>query len=250
MKLTNCIKLATVVCLMFVFYLSNVSAFDVEYNAGYALSKSVEGSDLIVRGTVTGLDGVWRELKYAANCTTDVTIMVEDLIKGTPNEDKNKIKFMVEGGTCIDPQGEWTRLTVSSVPEFKIGERVLIFLAECTGRYCADFPYNKLVLWRGIYGKTTITETTENISWLYLVSETDASAVKHISLPLDLTINMCKAAVKDMDAVVIFEKNIKDEIRDNPDSTVDLSPLLLKNLKRDVKAVLEKKEEPEAKEQD
>ena len=82
MKLTNCIKLATVVCLMFVFYLSNVSAFDVEYNAGYALSKSVEGSDLIVRGTVTGLDGVWRELKYAANCTTDVTIMVEDLIKG------------------------------------------------------------------------------------------------------------------------------------------------------------------------
>ena len=235
-------RLVSLLGILFGLYLSNASASDVENKVGFGIAKSVENSDSVVRGTVTNLESVWCEREYDSNCTTEVIITVEDLIKGTPNEGDNKIKFMVEGGRCLDPDGEWLHSSVSYEPEFKIGEEVLVFLAEDSGRYCDNYPDNKLVVWHGSYGKRTITEQTEDLDWIYLVSETDVLVVKDISLPLDLSIDMCKAAVKDMKAMVELEEGIKDEIRDNPDSVVDVSETLLENLKRDVKAVLEKED--------
>jgi len=242
-KLMKRVFVVVLAIVLFACVMINVQASNLEYNKGYSVSGSVEGSDLIVRGIVTGLDGVWRDLKYATDCTTDVTITVTDMIKGKTNAGENKVKFMVEGGLCLDPNGEWLNLDVSYEPEYKIGEEVLVFLAKCEDDFCNDFLYSKLVHWRGIYGKNLITEETKELAWLYLTSETDETAVKHVIIPLDLSIDMCKAAVRDADAVVTLEESIKTEVKNKDNFSVKISQTLMANLKRDVEAILEKKKE-------
>ena len=242
------ISIASVIIgLMLASLMPSASASDLEYSAGYSISKSVENCAVVARGTVTGLDGVWRDLKHATPCTTDVTITVTDMIKGKPNAGANKVKFMVEGGICIDPEGEWTQLSVSYEPQYKIGEDVIVFLAECDDDFCNDFPYGKLGHWRGKYGKRLIREETQALGWLYLVSKTDPAAVKEIGLPLALSIDMMKATLKDKDAVVTLEKEIKEEIKNSKNVAANISQTLMNKLKRDVKAALEKKVEPEGK---
>ena len=58
---------------LFVLCLPAASALDVEYNEGYALSKTVERSDLIVVGRVTEIEFIWRD-NIESKHTTDITL--------------------------------------------------------------------------------------------------------------------------------------------------------------------------------
>ena len=246
--------------ILFFVYLSNVStsksisdseAEDLEYAKGYTLSKMVERCDVILQGQVIGMERVWRdELKHGLFCTTDVTVSIDELIKGTPNAGKHKVKLMTEGGHCLHPEtGEWGNVHMDPNIKFEFDEQVLLFLYECESVSCADFPHNALQPYRLHYGKRTLKwrksahfmhpVTMPTIYFSYLLSDTDLSSRKHVGLPLDLTIDMCKAAVKDMDAVVELEEDIKEALLQTGKSILPES--LIMRLKRDVKAILDKK---------
>lgn len=248
--------------ILFFVYLSNVStsksisdseaeAEDLEYQKGYTLSKTVERCDVILQGQVIGMERVWRdELKHGLFCTTDVTVGIAELIKGTPNAGKNKVKFMAEGGTCLHPEtGEWGNVDIDPNVRFEFDEQVLLFLYECESEWCADFPHNALQPYRLNYGKRTLKwkksphfmhpVTMPTIYFSYLLIDTDLSSLKPVDLPLDLTIDMCKAAVKDMAAVVELEEDIKEALLQTGKSILPES--LIMRLKRDVKAILDKK---------
>lgn len=238
---------SVIIGLMLVSFVRSGSTDDLELVASYSLSAAVENCTVIARGIVTGMEGVWRDLRYAPDCTTDITVTVTDMIKGEPNVGTNRIKYAIEGGICMDPTGEYWDLDASYIPEYKLGEEVLVLLYECDNMFCEDFPYQKLIHYRGEigkgFGKRVITEKTTSMGWIYLADETDASTRKDIGLPLDLSIDMMKAAVKDKDAVVTLENAIRAEITDSESNMPRLSQTLIDNLKRDVKAVLEKEDE-------
>lgn len=234
---------SVIIGLMLVSFVRSGSTDDLELVASYSLSAAVEKCAVIARGTVTGMEGVWRDLRHAPNCTTDVTVTVTDMIKGEPNLGTNRIKYTIEGGVCIDPTGEWVSLSVSYMPKYTLGEEVLLLLYECDDMFCEDFPYQKLRHYLTHYGKRVITEKTTSMGWIYLLSEVEASEYKEIKLPLDLSIDMMKAAVKDKDAVVTIETAIKEEIKGSESVAPRLSQTLIDKLKRDVKAVLEKEDE-------
>ena len=259
--------MSRIVCIgiiLFFFFLSNVSASksisesdskaiaeEIERLKSYALSKMVERCDVILQGQVIGMERVWRdELKHAPSCTTDVTVGIDELIKGTPNAGKNKIKLMTEGGRCVHPEtGEWWRVTMNPNVRFEFDEQVFLFLYECESVYCADFPHNALQTYLHNYGKRTLKWkpashltpplVMPNVYFIYVLDDSDTSSLAEVDLPLDLTIDMCKAAVKDMDAVVELEEDIKAALVQTGKSRLPES--LITRLKRDVKAILDKK---------
>ena len=119
-----------VVVALFVIPLSAFAFTNLEYKEGFAMSKMVERCDIVVRGRVTDLEGVWREnIDY--NVTTDVTITVDEIIKGSVNAGADTVKFMIQGGTATNPNtGEEQVLWVSSVPTYELNERILLFLFD------------------------------------------------------------------------------------------------------------------------
>ena len=63
--------------------------------------------------------------------TTDVTIAVTETIKGTPNINNNKVKFMIQGGQAFNPAtGKQKDLIITSVPKFAVNDEVLLFMVN------------------------------------------------------------------------------------------------------------------------
>ena len=58
---------------------------DLDYNKGYALFVAVERCDLVFIGRVKNIDYVFRR-NTKVGYTTDITVGVTKLIKGTPNQ--------------------------------------------------------------------------------------------------------------------------------------------------------------------
>ena len=232
--------LVLMVILSCILFLSNASAFDVEYNEGFAISKTIEMCKVVVVGRVTQIDFVWRdniEIKH----TTDVTVTVDQMIKGTPNVGSDRVRFMIEGGTCTNPNtGRTNRRSVSGVPTFEIGERILLFLIEAEDPYYENFPYGRLYPYREGYGKAVIKD--ESIFRIYLLSKTDASDLKVVKMPLELAMNLCKAAKKDVDETAKLELDIKADMRSSDKKLVTLSEARIKSLKDKAKVIRDKEE--------
>lgn len=82
-----------------------------------------EMSDRIALGTVTGVTSSWNvNMDFI---TTAVTVQVEQDIKGTGS---NPLVVTLHGGSVGD-----ITLTVSEMPEFEAGQRVVVFLGPFTG---------------------------------------------------------------------------------------------------------------------
>ena len=233
--------LVLMVILSCILFLSNVSAFDVEYNEGFAISKTIELCKIVAVGRVTQIDFVWRdniEIKH----TTDVTVTVDQMIKGTPNVGSDRVRFMIEGGTCTNPAtGRTNTRSVSGVPEFSVGERILLFLFEADDPYYDNFPYGRLYPYRETYGKALIKE--ESIIRIYLLSNTDASDMKLVKMPLELAVNLCEAAAKDAGATSRLEIDLKDDIRRSDKMITELSETLIMRLKDRAKVIRDKEED-------
>ena len=89
-----------------------------------SLAELVERSDAIVAGEVLDLRPAWTADRR--EIFTTVTLRPDRRFKGA---ERSLIRFQVPGGTVGD-----TRLTVTHVPVFAVGETALVFLAGDSGR--------------------------------------------------------------------------------------------------------------------
>ena len=170
----------------------SASGIMLAYEKGYNITNFVEDSDLIVFGWVVGREPASRQ---SHGYTTMITIDVIETIKGTPKAGDN-LQLTLGGGECgvsID--------ILEDEPEFELGEEVLLFLQKYTqGGYC---------VFRGIEGKLPVEPSGQ-----VLISYTlDKDVVKEIYLPVDLVIQIGKAAVKDPEASRRLEEDIKAHIK-------------------------------------
>ena len=237
MQPTRLVALAVV---LFGLCMSDAFGWDSEYRQGFALSTSVEKSHLIVKGRVTALEGVFRE-NIGGKITTDVTVTVTETIKGTPNINKTQVKFMIEGGAAVNPAtGKTQRLFVTGLPKFAVNDEVLLFMVNSTDSYYANYPYDQLAFYRGRYGKKPIKD--DKVLLLYAMEN---DKLKSIRVPIDLTVQLSKAAIKDKDAMIELETELKNAIRQRTDSDNNLSQTLADNLMERAKQILDRNSESE-----
>lgn len=227
--------LGALVVVLLVVCLSQAFGWDSEYRQGFALSKSVEKSHLIVTGRVTALEGVFRE-NIRVKITTDVTVTVTETIKGTPNINKTQVKFMIEGGKAVNPAtGKTSRLFVTGSPKFAVNDEVLLFMVNSTDSYYANYPYDQLAFYRGRYGKKPIKDN--KVSLLYAMEN---DKLKSIRVPIDLTVQLAKAAIKDKDAMIELEAELKNAIAQRTGSDTNLSQALIESLTTGTQAILDR----------
>ena len=172
--------------------------------AEYTLLKCVENSDVVAIGTVLTLTGVYRQNMPPNNqplITTDILIRVETLIKGETNFGDNHIKMMVLGGTAFVPGKDEVRIhKVSPQPEFKVGEKALLFIDNNNDyTWFRNYPHNRYRLHRFEYGKRLIEE--DNVIMRYPGNS--------IKMPIDLAKNLAKAFMDDKDGALRLERDIK-----------------------------------------
>ena len=228
-------RLVTLAVVLFVVCLSHAFGWDAEYRRGFALSKSVEKSHLIVKGRVIALEGVIRE-NIRGRITTDVTIAVTETIKGTPNINNNKVKFMIQGGQAFNPAtGKTKRLIITSVPKFAVNDEVLLFMVNSKNSYYANYPYDQLAFYRGRYGKKLIKDN--KVSLLYAMEN---DKLKSIRVPIDLTVQLAKAAIKDKDAMIELEAELKNAIAERTGTDINLSQTLIDSLATRVQTILDR----------
>ena len=179
--------LVSVLCL-----LGAVDSIMLAYDKEYNITNFVEDSDIVVFGWVVGRDFASRQ---SHGYTTLITIDVIETIKGTPKVG-DPLQLTFGGGEC----GASIE-TLEGEPEFELGEEVLLFLEKYThGGYC---------VFRDIEGRLPVEPGGQ-----VLVSYTlDKDVVKKIYLPVNLVIQIGKAAVKDPEASRRLEEDIKAYIK-------------------------------------
>lgn len=227
-----------VVVALFVIPLSAFAFTNLEYKEGFAMSKMVERCDIVVRGRVTDLEGVWREnIDY--NVTTDVTITVDEIIKGSVNAGADTVKFMIQGGTATNPNtGEEQVLWVSSVPTYELNERILLFLFDGeVDRYYDNYPYGKMYPYRERYGSSKIVN--DEVTMAYLLSPTDDMSIKLVKFPTDLAVDLCKTTIIDKSVAVRMESDIKAEMRRQDGKLIILPSSLIDRLKLETKEIID-----------
>ena len=223
-------RFLSVVLLCFVMCLSyGLTDEEKEYHEGFALTTAVERSDLIVVGSVTEKEFVWRD-NIESGPTTDITVAVHEIIKGVPNAGKNTVKFMIQGGEGINPHtGEHRSLWVSDQVECEIGEKALFFFyyAHDEISYYGDYPHDGAQVYYGRYGKKLIRNNTVG----FLLLGVSVKEQKAVALPVDLAVLLCKATAIDKEAAVMLENKIKAVMRQSDQDSVKLSQSLIDSLK-------------------
>ncbi len=203
-----------------------------QYRNGFALLNAVDECELVVLGTVASKDYVNR----FGLITTDITVTVEEFVRGTGNVNATTIKFMIEGG--LDAARD-RRLIVSGEPEFEVGEKVLLFLDDGTSdKYYNKYPHGKYYVHRSPYGKRKVEN--DKVEILYPNSEGEFRVVK---MPVDLATTLGKALLIDKAAAKRVEQTIKDAVASSQDKEVLLSQPVIESLKLQSKQIIDTEEE-------
>ena len=227
---------------LFVLCLPNAFGWDAEYKQGFALSRMIKSSDLVVVGRVAEKEFVYRA-NTGPKFTTDITIDIDTVVKGTPNAGKSRVKFMIKGGRGVNPRtGELVRVINSDTPDFTIGEQVLLFLYHSKSIHVRNYPYNQLHLHRYIYGKNVIKN--DKVSLLFPL---DDNSLRVVKMPINLVVPLSKAAVKDEDKMILLEDEIKDALQGQAAKT-PLSQDLIDRLMEEAKEILDRNTETETQE--
>ena len=202
-----------------------------EYRNGFPLIAAVDECELVVLGTVSGMSYVNR----LNMITTDITVTVKKVVRGTPNVNSTTVKFMVEGGIdAVRGKG----LKVSGVPEFKMGEQVLLFLNDGTGdRFYGKYPHGSYHIHRRSYGKRKVEDGKVNI--LYPGEE----GFRYFKMPVDLAVDLGKASLVDKAAAKRIEQRITDTVALSGVTKITLTDSTIESLKRQAKQILAKEEE-------
>ncbi len=211
----------------------------------YSLLKMVEKCELVVTGRVQSMVFVHRTNVTPAGGgipTTDVTIAVDDVIRGTPNAGEDLVTFMIEGGKGVNPEtGEVQHLRVTHQGNFKVGEDVLLFLGKAEGdAYHANFAHDGLHLYFGDYGKSPIKD-----DMVGLVYEGAGQRLKLTKVPVDLAVTLGQAAVLDKDRAVLVENVIKALVLADTGDTVSITPAMSVVLTQNAQRIIDDDSEPQ-----
>lgn len=174
------------------------------YEKGFSIANVVDDSDLVVYGKV-----VKKQFEFRENFgrTTDITIDVKEMIKGTPNAGEDHVKFMIDGGTGTNPNtGRTLTKEVTGTPEFELNETVLLFLVK-SRQSKRRLPHGGYYIFYVFYGKRPVNNG-KVLLWYTL----DNDGVGVIDLPVDLVIQIAKAADKDFEAASRLENDIRAQI--------------------------------------
>lgn len=226
---------------LLVSFMYDVSAQDREHRKGFGLLRAIELCDIVVLGTVEAADFVWRQ-NISHNVTTDITLTVDAVIKGEPNHGTDNVKFMNPGGAGINPNtNEGISMTLSHEPEFKVGEKVLVFLfkAERDPEMpdTLHTPYDGLEVYRGHFGKRLITNGTFNLMYL----NTDAgTAMTPVEMPVGLAVKLGEAYEMDKTGAKQLENTIKQRVIANPNEKLILSEDKIKRLKAKAQELIDR----------
>ncbi len=231
-----------------------------QFSPGYQIATLIEHSYLVVVGTVAAMEFVFRE-DVPPQYTTDIVIHIEEVVKGSPNYGEGGVKFMIPGGTGFNPKyGEVGTGKSEGCPEFRLNERVLLFLSKSKNRHPEKFkhlppppiiPHGGLYI-SGSFGKTDIKYDEVAMPYTfkkeafseYRQKMRERTYTRSITLPLDLVLQIAKASIKDYDTTKLLEENIKDYIDKTPfGSKPKLDEKLIDKLKAGAKRILEKVED-------
>lgn len=162
---------------------------------------------LIVAGKVSEIQYVQPNGGYIY---TDVTITVSKTLKGQPNIHKDIVRFRIEGGIGIHPvNGKMVGSLVSTVPNFEVGQELILFLQRRTwgngwsfydGLYPLVYPpYPKIY---------TLEENGKEyqVARFHLVFFEQTYLLK---LPLEVAFRLIENAVKAPEEVSLLEKEIR-----------------------------------------
>ncbi len=210
----------------------------------YSLLKCIDKSEVVFVGTVQLLSYHARDnIVYdgGSMLTTDVLVRVDTLIKGTPNTGSRYVKFMIQGGTAFIPsENEVLTLDVSSEPSFEVGEKVMLFMTTSIAEddYYTNYLYDRLHVILYKYGKRAVSDEKTNFAY-----KRDSDSVVPVEMPLDLTVELAKAAVANKDAVVPLENQIKALARGATSPKIELSSTLVTQLKSSARTIIQNAED-------
>ena len=214
---------------------------------GFRISNMVEMSSLVFTGEVVDLEFVFRK-NIPPEFTTDITVKVEEMIKGDPNAGENLVKFMIQGGEGIHPEtGEHLRCEAEHVPKFKIGEKVLLFLTK--SRPERRIPHGGFILLLEFLGKREIKDAGVSIPYKLRMKRMSKEGkmiempiLRPIDLPENLVVQIAKASLKDVKATEVLEERIKAFISQVPlGQTLKPDKAFLDSLSAEVQKIVIKK---------
>ena len=207
MKLRSIVILAMVLCVLCVPMTSEALSM-AKYEPGFSVAQVVDASVVVVVGRVVETDFVYRA-NVSPTYTTDITIEVEDFIKGEANAGENRVKFMTLGGADDrpeTPESERRVAIVSGEPKFEVNEQVLMFFSKST-RPGLNYAYGGLRPFYIVYGKRKVVDN--KVELLYTLGD---GSTKKVKVPLDFAKTLGKAAIADKDALARLENRIRAEI--------------------------------------
>ena len=205
----------------------------------YNIANLVKHTDLVVLGKVTGMRLIPQE--YA----TSITLKVESVIKGDPAVEDRLLRFTVMGRAGMKKhRGERILWGVEGSLEFRLGERLLLFMKGSQGDHRIFRPG----------GKIMVTDNKVYIPYTYKTNRfsdyynemREENVERYVELPLDLVVKVAKASIKDYDAIKEIEADVAKAVsltpremrRASPRTT--LSVELLKRLEDQADQILEK----------
>ena len=188
------------------------------------LTTRVGASKLVVVGTVKAKRFVWDA--FEREPATEITVVVDEIIKGTPNAGEDAVKFTVSGGEAANPwTSELIKKAVRHSNTLQIGERTLFFfdqMYKSTARYKAH-PYDGIYL--DSHHAVSIENGTVTIGLL-------GEQHPNVMLPVDLVVLLGKATIVDRETAMMIEAAIhKVMLEPNLDpGPVDFAKKFIKRL--------------------
>ena len=206
---------------------------DYEVSDDFTLLNMIEESDITAIGTVALVTGVYRPnyWEQGGMIANDIVIRVETMIKGTPNLDSNHIIFSELGGTAYIPGKGVVTISTSAETPFKVGEKIMVFLAR---KRSNRLPHHGLQLMQLSYGKRLVEDSKVDL-WYKQNDET----LTTVKLPLELAKQLGKAFLRDKAATRLLENRIKAAAK-TPTASGELAASLRSTLKDSARQIIEK----------
>ena len=192
---TKIVLAALFLCLV----LTVQKGFGIFLSGDNTLVSQTKQAVLIIAGKVSDIQYVYWDDIY-----TDVTITVSKTLKGQPNIDKNTVRFRIEGGVWGNTLSE-----ISTVPKFKVGQELILFLEKRTWGTGWSFYDGLYPLVHPPYPKiNTLKENGKEytVAHFYLAFFKEKHLLK---LPLDVAFRLIENAVKAPEEVTRLEKKIR-----------------------------------------
>ena len=210
-----------------------------QYEPGFSVAQVTDVSAIVCVGRVVAKEFVFRE-NVSPTFTTDITIQVEDFIKGEANAGDMRVKFMMLGGRDNRPEtpaAKRKRLRISGEPDYELNEQVLMFLSK-TKRASLNYPHGGLRPFWVTYGKRKVED--DKVQLYYTLGD---DSIKVVNVPLEFATSLSKAAHKDKEAVARLENQVRAQIVIGLGTDSTLPDTLVDSIKRETQTIIDADEE-------